>query len=112
MQFSKVYNLTKSKIIRRVFMPTVTTRSPKAKVTVTLSLDLVRRLDELLEAPEAASRSQLIEEALRRWLHDQAKEELERQTEEYYHSLSAAERKEDHQWSKVATHSAKHLWDK
>jgi metal-responsive CopG/Arc/MetJ family transcriptional regulator len=112
MQFSKAYNLTKSKTIRRVFMPTVTTRSPKAKVTVTLSLDLVRRLDELLDAPEAASRSQLIEEALRRWLYDQAKEELERQTEEYYHSLSAAERKEDHQWSKVAAHSAKHLWDK
>ena len=93
-------------------MPTVKTRSPKAKVTVTLSLDLVRRLDELLDAPEAASRSQLIEEALRRWLCDQAKEELERQTEEYYHSLSAAERKEDQQWSKVAAHSAKHLWNK
>jgi metal-responsive CopG/Arc/MetJ family transcriptional regulator len=106
------YNLTKSKIIRRVFMPTITTRSPKAKVTVTLSLDLVRKLDELLDAPEVSSRSQLIEEALRRWLYDQAKEELERQTEEYYHSLSAAERKEDHQWSKVAAHSAKHLWEK
>jgi metal-responsive CopG/Arc/MetJ family transcriptional regulator len=106
------YNLIKSKIIRKIFMPTITTRSPKAKVTVTLSLDLVRRLDELLDAPEASSRSQLIEEALRRWLDDQAKEELERQTEEYYHSLSAAERKEDHQWSKVAAHSAKHLWDK
>jgi metal-responsive CopG/Arc/MetJ family transcriptional regulator len=106
------YNLTNSKIIRRVFMPTVKTRSPKAKVTVTLSLDLVRRLDQLLDAPEAASRSQLIEEALRRWLYDQAKEELERQTEEYYHSLSAAERNEDQQWSKVTAHSAKHLWDK
>ena len=93
-------------------MPTITTRSPKAKVTVTLSLDLVRRLDELLDAPEAGSRSRLIEEALRRWLYDQAKEELERQTEEYYQSLSAAERKEDHQWSKAAAHSAKHLWDK
>ena len=93
-------------------MPTISARSPKTKVTVTLSHDLVRKLDELLEAPEASSRSQLIEEALRMWLYDQAKEDLERQTEEYYHSLSAAERKEDHQWSKVATHSAKHLWDK
>ena len=93
-------------------MPTISTRSPKTKVTVTLSHDLVRKLDELLEAPEASSRSQLVEEALRRWLYDQAKEELERQTEEYYHSLSEAERKEDRQWSKVAAHSAKHLWDK
>jgi metal-responsive CopG/Arc/MetJ family transcriptional regulator len=106
------YNLTKSKIIRRIFMPTMKIRSPKAKVTVTLSLDLVRRLDELLDAPEAGSRSQLIEEALRRWLYDQAKEELDRKTEEYYHSLSEAELKEDRQWSKIAAHSAKHLWDK
>jgi metal-responsive CopG/Arc/MetJ family transcriptional regulator len=106
------YNLIKNKGKERIFMPTITTRSSKAKVTVTLSHDLVRKLDELLEAPEAVSRSQLVEEALRRWLYDQAKEELERQTEEYYHSLSEAERKEDRQWSKVSAHSAKRLWDK
>jgi len=79
---------------------------------VTLSHDLVLRLDELLDAPDAGSRSQLVEEALRRWLDDQVKEELERQTEEYYHILSGAERKEDRQWSKIAAHSAKHLWEK
>jgi metal-responsive CopG/Arc/MetJ family transcriptional regulator len=107
-----IYILIKNKKKERVFMPTTSTRSTKTKVTVTLSHDLVRKLDELLEAPEASSRSQLVEEALRRWLYDQAKEELERQTEEYYHSLSEAERKEDRQWSKVAAHSAKHLWDK
>ena len=93
-------------------MPTVSARSSKTKVTVTLSRDLVRKLDELLDTPEASSRSQLVEEALRRWLYDEAKEDLERQTELYYHSLSEAERKEDRQWSKVAAHSAKHLWDK
>jgi metal-responsive CopG/Arc/MetJ family transcriptional regulator len=93
-------------------MPTVLARSPKTKVTITLSHDLVRKLDELLEAPETGSRSQVIEDALRRWLDDQAKEELERQTEAYYHSLSEAERKEDLRWSKAAARSAKHLWDK
>ncbi len=93
-------------------MPAITARSTKTKVTVTLSRDVVRRLDEFLNDPEANSRSQLIEEAIRRWLNDQAKEELDRQTEEYYLSLSEAERKEDRQWSKVAAHSAKHLWDK
>jgi metal-responsive CopG/Arc/MetJ family transcriptional regulator len=112
MHLGMAYNLTNNKKKEGVLMPTITTRSSKAKVTVTLSQDLVRRLDELLNAPEAGSRSQLVEEAIRRWLYDQAKEELERQTEEYYHSLSEAERKEDHQWSKVAAHSAKHLWDK
>jgi len=93
-------------------MPTVTARAPKSKITVTLSRDLVRRLDVLLRSPEAGSRSRLVEEALRRWLHDRAQQELERQTEEYYRSLSKGERKEDQQWSKIASRSARRLWDK
>jgi metal-responsive CopG/Arc/MetJ family transcriptional regulator len=93
-------------------MPTVAARSPKAKITITLSPDLVRQLDELLDSPEASSRSQLVEEAVRQWLRDQTQKELERQTEEYYHSLSEAERKEDRQWSKITAHSARRLWDK
>ena len=93
-------------------MRTNTAHSPKAKITVTLSNDLVRQIDRLLDSPGVSSRSQLVEEAVRRWLRDQAQEELERQTEEYYLSLSEAERNEDRQWSKTAVRSAKHLWDK
>lgn len=93
-------------------MPTITTRSPKAKITVTLSSDLVHQIDRLLDSPEASSRSQLVEEAVRRWLHDQAQKSIERQTEEYYLSLSKAEHKEDRQWSKIAARSAKRLWGK
>jgi len=93
-------------------MPTISAYSPKAKVTVTLSSDLVHQIDKLLDSPEAISRSRLVEEAVRRWLCDQAQKELERQTEEYYLSLSKAERNEDRQWSKIAGRSAKRLWDK
>jgi len=93
-------------------MPTITGRSKKSKITVTLSNDLVRQIDKLLDSPEASSRSQLVEEAVRRWLRDQAKKELERQTEEYYLSLSKAERNEDRQWAKIAARSAKRLWDR
>jgi metal-responsive CopG/Arc/MetJ family transcriptional regulator len=92
-------------------MPTTSAHSPKTKITVTFSPDLVRQLDALLDSPEAGSRSRLVEKALRRWLGDQAQKELERQTEEYYLSLSEVERKEDKQWSKVAASSAKDLWD-
>lgn len=92
-------------------MPTVTARPPKSKITVTLSPDLVRRLDALLKAPQAGSRSLLVEEALRRWLHDQAHKDLERQTEEYYRSLSKTERDEDRRWSQIAARSAKRFWD-
>jgi metal-responsive CopG/Arc/MetJ family transcriptional regulator len=107
-----VYYLTKSKIIRSPFMPTISARSQKAKITVTLGSDLVRQIDQLLDSPEARSRSQLIEEAVRQWLRDQAQKELEHQTEEYYLSLSKAELSEDQEWSKIAARSAKHLWNK
>jgi hypothetical protein len=45
-------------------------------------------------------------------LGDEAQKELERQTEEYYISLSEPERNEDRQWSKIAARSAKRLWGK
>jgi len=63
-------------------------------------------------SPEASNRSQLVEKAVRRWLGDRAQKELERQTEEYYLSLSKAERNEDQEWSKIAARLAKRLWDK
>ena len=93
-------------------MPTTLARPHKSKITVTLSNDIVRQIDKLLDSPEAPSRSQLVEEAVRRWLRDQSQEELERQTEEYYLSLSERERNEDRQWSKIAGRSAKRLWGK
>jgi metal-responsive CopG/Arc/MetJ family transcriptional regulator len=91
-------------------MRTISAHSPKTKITITLSPDLVRQLDALLDSPEAGSRSRLVEEAIHRWLRYRAHKELERQTEEYYLSLSRAERKEDKQWSKIAARSAKDLW--
>lgn len=93
-------------------MTTVTGHFPKTKITVTLSPDVVRQLDVLLSSSGAGSRSRLVEEALQRWLHDQAQKELERQTEQYYHSLSKTERKENRQWSKISARSARQLWDK
>ncbi|MBI5410532.1 MAG: ribbon-helix-helix protein, CopG family [Nitrospirae bacterium] len=92
-------------------MPTATARSTKSKITVTVSPDLVRQLDDLLQAPEAGSRSRLVEEALRHWLREHAQQALEHRTEEYYRSLSKAERKEDRQWAKLAARSAKHRWE-
>jgi Arc/MetJ-type ribon-helix-helix transcriptional regulator len=111
-RINTAYYLIKSMKKRRLFMPTVATRSHKSKITVTLSSDLVSQIDKLLDSPEASSRSQLVEEAVRRWLHDQAQKDIERQTEEYYLSLSKAEHKEDRQWSKIAARSAKRLWGK
>ena len=93
-------------------MPTISTHSPKAKITVTLSPDLIRELDSFVNSSGGSSRSRLVEEALWRWLRDEAKKELEHQIEKYYHSLSKAEIKEDREWSKISARSAKRLWEK
>ena len=92
-------------------MPTTSAESRKTKITITLNPDIVRQLDALLDSPQAGSRSRLVEEAINRWLRHRAQKELERQTEEYYLSLSGAERKEDKQWSRIDARSAKDLWD-
>ena len=84
--------------------------APKAKITVTLSPDIVRQLDARLNASETRSRSQLVEEALRRWLEERLQKDIDRQTEEYYCSLSSTELKEDQEWSAIAAESAKHVW--
>jgi len=91
-------------------MGTQESRATKAKITVTLSRDLVRQLDQLPNT-EARSRSQVVEEALRRWLQEYKQKELECQVEEYYRSLSKAERQEDKEWARIAAKSAKRLWD-
>lgn len=91
-------------------MRTADSRKAKAKVTVTLSPDVVRQLDALRQGREACSRSRLIEEALRRWLEERVERELERQTEEYYRSLSPAEQEEDKEWSAIAAEAATRLW--
>lgn len=87
-------------------------RTQKAKITVTVSPELVRQLDAFLDFPETGSRSQLVEKAIRQWLEMEAQRELERQTEEYYRTLSEDERREDREWAKVAARSARRLWDK
>jgi metal-responsive CopG/Arc/MetJ family transcriptional regulator len=93
-------------------MPETNAHYSKSKITVTLSPDLVQKLDALLDSKKNRSRSQLMERALREWLHEQAAMELNRQTEEYYRNLSSVEREEDKKWSKIAAHSAKRFWDK
>lgn len=92
--------------------PTIADRQPKLKITVTLDSDLVRQIDDLLGSPETRQRSRLVEEALRTWLAERARKETERQVEEYYRSLSGAERKENADWARAAARSARRAWDK
>jgi metal-responsive CopG/Arc/MetJ family transcriptional regulator len=92
-------------------MPSKTSSSVKVKVTASLDAELVKAIDEFLKESGDRSRSQLIEDALRKWQKGQKREEIESQIEEYYLSLSDKEREEDRNWREIATQSAHHLWD-
>lgn len=85
------------------------TQLPKARITVTMSPDLIRQVDTLVSSSEIGSRSLVLEEALRAWLRDQTRAEIDRQTEAYYQALPKAEREEDRQWSRLTGRAAKHL---
>ena len=93
-------------------MPLTITKTSKARITVTLNQDLIHQFDQLVKDWENVSRSQVIEGALRDWLKEQARREIEIETEAYYRSLSLAEKKEDRQWAKLNARAAKHLWNR
>ncbi len=79
--------------------------SAKVKVTASLGADIVKAIDGYLKESKSRSRSQLIEDVLRSWLKEQKKRKLESEIEQYYLSLSDGERKEDQEWTDIATQS-------
>jgi len=83
----------------------------KIKVTTSLDANLVKAIDNFLETSRSRSRSQLIEDILMNWYKENKKQEIERQIEKYYLSMSDEEREEDQQWCEIASQSYRHLWE-
>lgn len=57
-----------------------------------------------------ATRSEVFEQALQRWLRDRRRRSLEEDTERYYSSLSAVERAEDSNWAGIAPRVLGETW--
>jgi len=92
-------------------MPAKGSHVVKVRVTASLDPTLVQAIDEFAKEAGHLSRSRLIEEALHHWIAEQQRRDLEQQIEEYYLSLSEAEREEDREWAEGASHAATGLWD-
>ncbi len=90
-------------------MPSTSTLR-KTKLTVTISGDLVNEIDEIAKG-KGTPRSQVMEEMLRDSLQEFKKRAIEKDIEAYYLSLSEKEKKEDREWARVATESAKRTWN-
>lgn len=82
----------------------------KSKLTVTISGDVVDEIDVIAKKKDAP-RSQVMEEALRYWLRQSRKQAIEKDIESYYLSRTEKEKKEDGEWVKTTTESARRTWD-
>jgi hypothetical protein len=61
-------------------------------------------------AARGASRSEVFERALERWLRDLRRRSLEEDAERYYSSLSRTERAEDSEWAGLAPRVLGETW--
>ena len=85
--------------------------SIKIKVTASLDAELIKAVDGFAKGAKTRSRSQVIEDILRKWHEEQKRQGLERQIEDYYLSMSTEEKEEDRQWGEIAAQSAHNLWE-
>jgi len=79
----------------------------KARVSVTVDRVLLRRCDRVARG---ATRSQVFEQALERWLRDLRRKSLEAELERYYFSLGSAEKAEDSEWAALASRALGETW--
>ncbi|MBA7509610.1 hypothetical protein ES705_01574 [subsurface metagenome] len=82
----------------------------KAKLTITISNDVSSEIDEIARK-KGAPRSQVMEEILRDWLSWSKKNTIEKDIKDYYLSLTEEEKKENREWTKITSESAKRIWN-
>jgi len=80
---------------------------PKAKISVTVERSLLRDCERIARG---ASRSELFEAALARWLRDWRRQRLEEEIERYYASLGTAARAKDSEWAELGGRLLGETW--
>ncbi len=86
-------------------------RARKIRVTATFDSEMVKALDQAATRHGLSSRSQALETALAHWLREQRRQEIEREMEAYYRSLTPAEKRENQEWTQVIARSASRRWE-
>ena len=82
---------------------------PKVKVSVTLSADLLKRIDREAKSRRSDSRSAVMERWLRTVVYRSAEEKLAAETTAYYQALTDEERAEDVEWAEFSARSFSQL---
>lgn len=80
---------------------------PKTKVSVTIEQSVVERVDRL---SGGLSRSEIVERALKRWLNERRRLELEDEIAAYYLERREEESVEDRKWAELGARYIEKTW--
>ena len=80
----------------------------KTKVSVSIRTQLLR---EVQRVAGGVNRSAIFDQALADWLRQRRQVQLERAIEDYYTSLTAAERAEDDAWADTGDDTVRRGWN-
>ena len=80
----------------------------KTKVSVTIEQSVLERVERM---SKGASRSEIVERALKRWLNERRRLELEEQIAAYYADRQADELTEDREWSDLSAQQIGKTWN-
>jgi metal-responsive CopG/Arc/MetJ family transcriptional regulator len=81
---------------------------PKTKVSVTIEQSVLERVDRV---SAGKSRSEIVERALKRWLNEWRRLELEEQIAAYYLDRRNDELTEDREWSELSAKQIGKTWN-
>jgi len=83
-----------------------------AEITIRLADEVLTAIDAIAQNTGLSSRSAAIEKILWRWYEVAwLQQELDRETETYYKSLTPEEIAEDRTWVQFASEQARQRWD-
>ena len=80
----------------------------KTKVSVTIEQSVLERVERM---SKGASRSEIVEHALKRWLNERRRFELEEQIAAYYADRQADELTEDREWFDLSAQQIGKTWN-
>ena len=81
---------------------------PKTKVSVTIERSVIERVDLV---SKGKSRSEIVERALKQWLIEHRRLELEEQIADYYSDRHADEVADDREWSRLSAKQIGKTWN-
>jgi hypothetical protein len=77
----------------------------RARVTITLSREILEKVDHAVRRTPRASRSSIVEEWLAGAARRKAELDLDRAIADYYDGMTAKERADDASWARFSTQS-------